>query len=96
MIYTSDLLTTARAEALFTSDLSAITRPSAAEIAAAIRQAVRRHGGTRGCVATVAQVYGERPETAAPRMRWAREMVSAAYPTRAYATQIHRESATRI
>src|SRR5690349_12616992 len=80
MIHTADLLTAARAEALFTSNLSAMAQPSAVEVAAAIRQAVRRHGGSRGCAANVAQAYGEHPETAAPRMRWARQMVTTVYP----------------
>ena len=82
MTNTTDPLTAARAEALFTSDLSADSQPTAVEIAAAISQAVRRHGGSRGCAAQVAYAYGDRPETAAPRMRWARQTVAAAYPAR--------------
>jgi hypothetical protein len=79
MTRSADLLTAARAEALFTSDISASSQPSPVEVAAAIRQAVRRYGGTRGCAAEVAAAYGDRPETAAPRMRWARGVVETAY-----------------
>jgi hypothetical protein len=77
-----DLLTAARAEALFTSCLSAGTRPAPGEVAEAIRAAMRAYGGSRGCAAEVAAAYGERPETAAPRMRWALGVVSATYPPR--------------
>ncbi|HWM95952.1 MAG TPA: hypothetical protein VNO54_02750, partial [Streptosporangiaceae bacterium] len=34
--------------------------------------------GIRGCAARVAQAYGEHPETAVPRMRWARATVTRA------------------
>ena len=65
-------LRTVRADALFTSDLSARCRHSDAEITAAIGRAIRSHGGVGGCAGAVAAAYGDRPETAAPRMRWAR------------------------
>ena len=67
----TDLLT-AQADALFSSDLSARCCHSEAEIAAAIRRAIRSHSAIGGCAAEVAAAYGEHPETAAPRMRWAR------------------------
>ena len=76
---TRDVLTVARAEALFTSSLSAYSTPDAAEVAVAICHAVRTHGGIRGCAGEVAAAYGDRPETAAPRMRWARQTVEAVY-----------------
>ena len=66
-----ELLTT-RADALFTSDLSARCCHSEAEIAAAIICAIRSHSAVGGCAGEVAAAYGEHPETAAPRMRWAR------------------------
>src|SRR4051794_2122381 len=71
----TDLLTAARAEALFTSHLPTGYSPSRGQATAVISAAVRAHGGTRGCAAEVAGAYGERPETAAPRMRWARAVV---------------------
>jgi hypothetical protein len=82
MLVQSDVLAAARAEALFTSDLSASVRPGPGEVAEAIRYAVRRLGGTRGCAAEVAAAYGDYPETAAPRMRWAREVVDRMYRAR--------------
>jgi len=71
----SDQLLAARAQALFTTDLSAHCEHTQTEIAAAIRQAFRTHNGIRGCAAEVAAAYGERPETAARRMRWARAVI---------------------
>jgi hypothetical protein len=76
---TIDALTAARAEALFTSHLSASTHPSQADVADAIRAAIRAHGGTRGCTAQVATAYGDHPEVAAPRMRWARGVIDELY-----------------
>lgn len=71
----------ARAAALFASDLPAGSRPSAAVVDAAIVRAVLACG-TRGCVARMATAYGDYPETAAPRMRWAREVVETVYGAR--------------
>jgi len=79
---TIDVLTAARAEALFTSDLSAAEQPTLTQLTAVIRRALRDHGGTRGCAGEVAASYGDYPEIAAPRMRWARQAVEAAYSTR--------------
>src|SRR4051812_11726529 len=76
---TVDYLTAARAEALFVSDLSAWAGPTRADVVAAIRQAVRMRGGTRGCAGEVAAAYGDHPEVAAPRMRWARGMVDSVF-----------------
>jgi hypothetical protein len=75
----TDLLTAARAEALFTSPLSASVQASLAEVTDAIHRAVRAHGGTQGCAIEVAGEYGEHPDTAARRMRWALQLVEATY-----------------
>jgi hypothetical protein len=72
----------ARAEALFTSDLSARREHTTIEVAAAIRQAIGAHRGIRGCAGEVAAAYGEYPETAASRMRWARAVVEGIYARR--------------
>lgn len=74
-------LLAARAAALFASDLPAGSRPSALVVDTAIAGAIRRCG-TRGCVAQMAAAYGDYPETAAPRMRWARSVVETAYGAR--------------
>ncbi|SHN74098.1 hypothetical protein [Cryptosporangium aurantiacum] len=64
-------LLSARAAALFASDLPTGSHPGNAVVRAAIAASVHACGGTRGCVATMATAYGDSPETAAPRMRWA-------------------------
>jgi hypothetical protein len=71
-------VSTIRADALFASALQRRDAPSAAQIDQAIAAAVRAFG-TRGCAARVAQAYGECPETAVMRMRWARTMVTGAF-----------------
>jgi hypothetical protein len=78
----TDALTAARAEALFTSDVSASSTLSRDQSERAIRLALLRHGGVRGCAAEVAAAYGDHPETAVPRMRWARQTVQSLYGTR--------------
>lgn len=65
-------LTTARAEALFASTLSAAEPHDAEELRAAIAAAVHDYNGVQGCAAVMAEAYGERPQWAAERMRWAR------------------------
>jgi hypothetical protein len=72
-------LTVARAEALFTSQVATGSRPTYDVVEMAIRVAVRAHGGVRGCAADVAAEYGDYPEVAAPRMRWARAVVEQLY-----------------
>ena len=68
-------ISTVRADALFASALQRSDEPSAAQVDQAIAGAVRAYGA-RGCAARVAQAYGEHPETAVVRMRWARATVA--------------------
>jgi hypothetical protein len=75
----SDRMIAARAAALFASDLSSRGRPSQAAVKASIRTAIATSGGVRGCFGKVAACYGECPETAVPRMRWARQTIEAIY-----------------
>jgi hypothetical protein len=75
----TNLLTAARAEALFNSDLPTGKPASATQVAAAIKDSVRRLGGARACAAEVAAAYGDCPEIAVLRMRWALRAVTAAY-----------------
>jgi hypothetical protein len=63
-------ISTARADALFASALQRSDEPSAAQVRQAIAAAIGAFGA-RGCAARVAQAYGEHPETAVLRMRWA-------------------------
>lgn len=65
-----------RAEALFASDLQPSDRPTDAQVARAIDTSLLVRGGAAGCAAAVASEYGEHPETAAPRMRWALALAS--------------------
>jgi hypothetical protein len=59
------------ADALFASVLQRSDNPSAGQVRKAIAAAVRAYGGL-GCVQRVAQEFGDHPEAAADRMRWAR------------------------
>jgi hypothetical protein len=52
--------------------------PSAGQVRRAIATAIGVHG-VRGCAARVAQAYGEHPETALIRMRWALTAVATAF-----------------
>ena len=71
-------ISTARADALFASALQRSDRPSAEQVREAIAATIRAYGA-RGCAAQVAQAYGEHPETAVPRMRWARATVTGTF-----------------
>jgi hypothetical protein len=59
------------AEALFASTLQPSEHPTAEHVTAAIRDSLRRHGGRQGCASICAAEYGEHPDTAPARMRWA-------------------------
>ena len=63
----------ARADALFASVLQRSAEPTAGQVRRAVADAVRAFG-SRGCAERVAQEFGDHPETAAARMRWARTM----------------------
>ena len=59
------------AEALFASVLQRSDRPGPDQVRKAVTMAVRAYGG-QGCAELVAQEFGDHPETAVERMRWAR------------------------
>jgi len=73
------------ADALFVSVLQGSDKPDAGQVRKAIAEAVRAYGGG-GCAQRVAQEFGDHPETAIARMRWARAMADQAFaapaPTR--------------
>ena len=71
-------VTDARCEALFASALQRSDAPCPAEVRDAVRRAVQSLG-SGGCAAQVAQEFGDHPETAILRMRWAREAVERAF-----------------
>ena len=71
-------ISAARADALFASALQRSDQPSRRQVRRAIATALDAYG-PHGCSARVAQAYGEHPETAASRMRWARIAAADAY-----------------
>jgi hypothetical protein len=67
-----------QADALFVSGLQRCDEPSASQIRQAVAEAIRAFGHS-GCAGRVAQEFGDHPETAVARMRWARAVASAAF-----------------
>jgi hypothetical protein len=67
-----------RVEALFASTLQRSEQVTPESVREAVTNTVRRLG-IRGCAAQVAQEFGEHPETAVGRMRWALGVVRQAY-----------------
>ena len=64
------------AEAVFASTLQPSDAPTPREVSAAIRTSLRRHHGSRGCADVLAAEYGDHPDAAAARMRWAIALVA--------------------
>ena len=64
------------ADALFASALQCSDKPNSAQVEQAIAAATLAFGDL-GCAARVAQEFGEHPETAVARMRWARMVAGA-------------------
>ena len=67
-----------RADALFASALQRSGEPSAEQVRQTVAAAVRAFG-SRGCAQLVAQEFGDHPEVAVARMRWARKVASEAF-----------------
>jgi hypothetical protein len=67
-----------RTDALFVSAVQRSDEPRAMQVRQAVAAAVRRFG-PRGCAERVAQEFGDHPESAAARMRWARRQVALAF-----------------
>jgi hypothetical protein len=70
-----------RAEALFVSPLQRSGKPSAYQVRQATAAALRQFG-RQGCAERVAQEFGDHPELAADRMRWARSVVAGTHRER--------------
>ncbi len=83
-------ISSTHADALFASALQCSDAPSPKQVRHAIAAAVAALGA-QGCAARVAQAFGDHPETAVTRMRWARTAVASAsgsqQPQRAHAPQ---------
>ncbi|WP_211192662.1 hypothetical protein [Actinoplanes sp. TBRC 11911] len=70
-----------RAEALFASRLQPADQPSAGQVQDVVTSTLRKLG-IRGCAAHMAGEFGDHPETAADRMKWAQATIRTTYPTR--------------
>jgi hypothetical protein len=66
------------ADALFVSALQSSDEPGTGQLRQAIDTALRAFG-VSGCAARVAQEFGDHPETAITRMRWARAAARSAF-----------------
>ena len=67
-----------QADALFVSALQRADHPGAKEVRQAVAAAVGAFG-QRGCAERVAQEFGDHPETAVTRMRWACQAAGKAF-----------------
>ena len=67
-----------RADAVFASWLQRGDEPSAGQVRQAVAAAMRAFGYS-GCAERVAQEFGDHPETAVIRMRWARAVAREAF-----------------
>ena len=77
-------ITAARADALFVSALQRSDRPTAGQVREAVAAAVRAFG-SRGCAERVAQEFGDHPDIAVGRMRWARTLATEVFAGQAHA-----------
>jgi hypothetical protein len=84
-----------RADALFVSALQRGDHPGAGEVRQAVAAAVGAFG-RRGCAGRVAQEFGDHPEAAVARMRWARQAAGEAFgepgPASAWARMLARRT----
>ena len=83
-----------RADALFVSALQRGDHPGAQEVRQAVAAAVGAFG-PRGCAGRVAQEFGDHPETAVTRMRWACQAAGKAFGELAPASACTRTLARR-
>ena len=67
-----------QADAVFASGLQRHDKPSADQVRQAVAVAIHAFGYS-GCAELVAQEFGDHPETAVIRMRWARAAAGAAF-----------------
>jgi hypothetical protein len=76
-----NIIEVVRAEALFASRLQSSESPAASEVRRAVAGTLAQLG-TAGCAVQVAGDFGDHPEAAVARMRWALATVSVVYPRR--------------
>jgi len=68
-------LAVVRTDALFVSAVQRSDKPRAVQVREAVAAAVRRFG-PQGCAERVAEEFGDHPDIAAARMRWARWQIA--------------------
>ena len=68
-----------QADALFASAVQCCDDPDCGQVRQAVAAAIGAFGRL-GCAGRVAQEFGDHPETAVVRMRWARVVVREAFP----------------
>jgi hypothetical protein len=92
-------ISAARADALFVSALQRSEELSTGQVRQAVAAAVRAFG-SHGCAERVAQEFGDHPDTAVARMRWARMVEAQAFGSSALrpdqATQPIRRSLAHV
>jgi hypothetical protein len=81
---TPDMSEAIRAEALFVSPLQSSEAPRPDQVRRAVATTLARLG-MGGCAAQVAAEFGDHPDTAVARMRWALETIHTMYPARSAA-----------
>lgn len=64
------------AEALFVSCLQPSERPTTEQVRSAISTSLQTYGGPTGCAVRFAAEFGDHPEEAAARMRWALQLAA--------------------
>ncbi len=67
-----------RADAVFVSGLQRFDEPAVGQVRRVVAAAIRAFGSS-GCAGRVAQEFGDHPETAVIRMRWARRVTREAF-----------------
>ena len=73
--FTQPDLNGARCQALFSSALQPSDAPTPGMVATAISRAIQQFG-IGGCAGRMAQEFGDHPDAAATRMRWARQLIA--------------------
>jgi hypothetical protein len=79
VVMTMPIAADVQCEALFASSLQSTDTVTAEVATAEIRSTIQRLGPT-GCASRMAQEFGDHPEEARDRMRWARQLTSQLSP----------------
>lgn len=77
--------TAGAATALFASRLQPSEQLTLTQVKTVVRDSLRSNGGVRGCAAVCATEFGDHPDSARVRMRWALALVEQIRPSAASA-----------